>query len=319
MRRRRRMVTIATPFKHPLVLAVLLYLPLATTGLGLDLRLLLLEPVAWATPSAEAPNYEELDDVERMKLQINDLQGKQAELAWENELLRQGYTQLADLEAQSPDLVENAVLASITVRGDPSNWKHTIYINVGTNDGVNAGDCVTIGRTLIGTVNQAMMNISAVTLITDPASSVPICVVPVKPALHDQRYATAFASGEDNQPAASGFSDLMQQNRGMMKGDSSEKPRIPHLKISGINLESRIAEGMLVVTNDAGGQIPSGLLVGRIERIHNRNDFLEVSVEAAMDLTISDVVTVIKHDRPTLNDIARELMVDRHLDKVEEE
>jgi|GEM_PF-5032437 len=321
MARRKRMMTIATPFKHPLVLAVLLYLPLAISGFGLDLRLFMLEPMAWASGTAEAPNHEELSDDERKALQLASLQDQVAELAWENELLRQGYVQLSAIKAELPELSDDAILARILVRGDSSNWRHTIYINLGTEDGVSVGNPVTIGHTLIGKVREAGLNISAVQLITDADCVVPVTIVPGAPTMPEERTATAFTKhiDPDNDWRDNIFTDVLQLNRGLMRGEASAKPRVPNLPISDVNLESRVAEGDLVVTNDAQGHFPSGLLVGKVSQVHNRNTFLDLVVESAMDLTITDVVTVIRHRRPTLDENMRMTMEKRHLDKIEED
>ena len=71
---------------------------------------------------------------------------------------------------------------------------------------------------------------------------------------------------------------------------------------------------MFVLTNGSTGELPPGLLVGKVKATHHRGTFMEVDVEAAFDLAMTDVVMVLPHARPTLDEMARILAGKRSLD-----
>jgi cell shape-determining protein MreC len=95
--------------------------------------------------------------------------------------------------------------------------------------------------------------------------------------------------------------------RGMLKGLAKANPRLPRLPIEDIDVDTGVSPGMLVVTNDAAGALPAGLLVGFVSSVSNRNTFLQVEVAAACDISLVDVVLVIPYDRPSWEDVTRML------------
>lgn len=95
--------------------------------------------------------------------------------------------------------------------------------------------------------------------------------------------------------------------RGMLRGLAKANPRLPRLPIEDVDVDTGVAAGMLVVTNDAAGALPAGLLVGFVNSVSNRNTFLQVEVAAACDISLVDVVLVIPCDRPSWEEVTRML------------
>ena len=65
---------------------------------------------------------------------------------------------------------------------------------------------------------------------------------------------------------------------------------------------------MHVVTNDYSGQFPLGLSVGVVREVIPQAGFLEVRIEANLDLSTLEVVQVLKHERPEIEKQALALM-----------
>ena len=303
MSRSTRDYTIFTPLRHPLVLAALAYVLIVCTGWSGAIRLWLLDPVALAKSEAEQAPDKELTGEERTARELVRLRDENAQLAQSYELMRQTHKQLNDFkEAFGPVTTDKAIPAEIILRGDSSNWRHSVYINRGSRHGVKEGYPVTIGRTLAGRVIACSPDTSLVQLVTDPAFTAAVSIVPNAPLDANAR---------------------PQSSRGLLKGNGSAAPRMPALSLTDVALDADVKPGMLVMTNDAAAQLPAGLLVGSVRAVHHRSTFLEVEVESALDLPLTDMLLVIPHQRPTLNDAARRLaetfngkgMERRHLDK----
>jgi rod shape-determining protein MreC len=88
--------------------------------------------------------------------------------------------QLAELlEQQNLDWVGDIpTTAARVVSGNPSNFSHTLDINKGSDDGIQAGMAVVNGAGLVGRVVLVTGNRSTVQLITDPDFAVGIKLLP---------------------------------------------------------------------------------------------------------------------------------------------
>lgn len=114
-----------------------------------------------------------------------------------------------------------------------TGYLRTIIIDRGSKDGIKSGQAVVSQGYLVGTVKEVFDNSSEITLITNYNSLVPVI-------LQDSR-ATGLL-------------------RGGIKG----------LTIEEIPLNISIKEGEQVVTSGLGGEIPSGILIGKAGQVVSR-------------------------------------------------
>ncbi len=348
---RRGRYSLTSLLRHPLLLVVPVLLLLNMAGLSGSLRLNLLEPIALASGQPDIADSSLADPTDAEVLR---LRGELAALVSANELLRQGYSQLADLG--DVGFAAEAIPARIIVRADSGNFRHSIHINRGASDGVLPGHAVTVGQVLIGVVLEASANVSVVRLVTDPGSRVPVLVLPrngpalagdakapetpavkkeMARSLSDLSLLKEEDSGSSPSPASSGLGQLriggpelpaieaarasgprQRATRGVLHGGTDRtRPRLPMLPLRDVDVDSGVHDGMLVITSGSLGLLPHGLLVGFVESVHSRNTFLDITVAAAVDLSQIDVVTVIPYQRPSLEEVSRMLAPDHHLDR----
>ncbi|MCK6440591.1 MAG: rod shape-determining protein MreC [Planctomycetes bacterium] len=293
----RRHLSILGPLlKHPLLLAIPLYvLFLSIESIG-SVRLWIMEPLALANSGAE--ENDDLSDIERAERALQAKTQQAAALAQENEFLRQTLSQLTSYTTAFGGQTAKPIPAQIILRGDSSNSRHSLLINRGSGHGVHEGYPVTIGNALVGRIKVCTAHTSLVVLITDPSSTVPVCVIPATPQ------GQVRADGTD------------RATRGLLRGNASATPRMPRLSVEDVALDAGIQEGMFVVTNDGAGQFPSGLLVGTVSEAKNRQSFVELEVQAAADVSLADIVLVVPHQRPTLDALARTLAGEHNLDVI---
>lgn len=364
---RRSRYSLLTLFRHPLPLVVLpLFVVSLITGLADGSRLLLLEPIALAS---SAPDVGENGRANPAAMAESEANGRLAELAEANALLRQAHSQLKEFSGGLPGEPATPIPARIIRRGDSSTWRHSIYLNRGRDDGIVPGYAVTVGRTLVGIVTQAGPGVSLVQLITDPGVAVGVSILPSddsaaremlsnvarsKPTVSDSNTAKEptptgslrdlsllkdvggtseqepvvarggnpskdirFPTGLSGTPEemARGLAPRQRVTRGTLRGHGGSSPRLPKLPIEDVDVDTGVKPGMLVVTNDAAGALPAGLLVGFVSEVSNRNTFLHVEVACALDISLVDVVLVVPHQRPTLDEVSRMLAGEASLDR----
>lgn len=295
MRRNPSTISLAALLRHPLVPSVLVYALILFFGLGHGAKLLLLEPVALA--SSEAPNQITAgNDEEAAILGQAKVEQDLATLARENALLRQAYVQLKDFDTGIQS-ASSPVPARVILRGDASNNRHSMYINVGSSNGVTRGSLVCIGRSLIGVVGSVSANTSQVTLMTDPAFAIPVEILPTA----------------DNERGNGALA------RGVVRGNGGKELRIPVLPLEDVPVQAPIKAGMIALTSSATGTVPAGFLVGTISEVRNRNTFLDIDLSANLDLATIDVVLVVPFERPQLDDVAARLAAERSLEPKRQE
>ena len=256
---------------------------------------MLLGPVSAVNNRVPAVPDAELSVEERQTQELRRLREQVAAYASLASQLVQGNAQLQALAHDLPQISAKAIPALIIRRGDSSNWRHTIYLNRGSAHGVKPGYLVTVGRVVAGRVLSASSKVAAVTLLSDPDLTLPVSIFPLQAVASANVAATAIA-------------------RGILRGNGGASPRLPSLSLANVNTTTGITKGMLVVTNDAAGQVPPGLLVGTVEAVREKGMFLDIEVRSVLDLELMDTVLVIPHERPTLDDTARLLAAGKHLD-----
>ncbi len=277
--------------RHPLVatcilLAMTVLLPFLRVGERVKLWALL--PVAKAAgDEAQSPAEAELPEEERNLLELRRAREQAAALLDENNALRQA---LAQRSNQPQDLVSEfaqapmppAVDARVILKGDASSWRHSCVLNRGRKHGIKEGMPVACGRTLVGRTFMVDEGHCIVQLLTDPGFSAGCLMV-----------------GQGEAPL---------RVRGVLRGDGSARPHFPRLELEDVAVGERVEAGMKVLTNDFSGQYPLGLAVGEVREVIPQAGFLQVRIEAYLDLDALDVVQVLLHERPTLEQQAMQLL-----------
>ena len=264
--------------RHPLVatcilLALTIVLPYLRVGERL--KLLTFLPLAHAADEVNATAYEELSEDERVRFDLKLERERVTELAAENARLRAalaGRNALADFAEQPlPPMID----AQVIFHGDASAWRHSCTINRGKAHGVAEGMPVVSGRTLVGRVFMVGDKHACVQLITDPGFACGCLVVDPE-------------------------SETASQVRGVLRGDGSAMPHFPRLELEDVAVGAEVRPGMHVVTNDFSGQYPLGLSVGVVRETIPQAGFLQVRIEANLDLSTLEVVQVLQHARPEI-------------------
>jgi len=278
--------------KHPLVatcilLAMTVLLPYLRIGERLKLFALL--PIAKAAgEDATATPEDQLSDEERAAIELRRAREQVIALGEEINALKQALAQRAGADEKAPaDFagmpLPPAVDARVIFKGDASTWRHQCVLNRGTRHGIKAQMPVVCGRTLIGRTFMVGEEVSIVQLITDPAFAAGCVIVDAK-------------------------GDRSLRVRGMLRGDGSGQPHFPRLELEDVAVGEKVEPGMRITTNDFSGQFPPGLAVGEVREVIPQSGFLQVRIEAYLDLSSLEVVQVLLHERPTLEQQAVQLL-----------
>lgn len=142
-----------------------------------------------------------------------------------------------------------------------SGYLRTIIIDRGAKDNVKAGQALVSQGFLVGTVKEVFENTSQVTLITDYNSLVPV---------------------------------VLQESRGtgLLRGG------LEGLIIEDIPLNINIIPGEQVTTSGLGGDIPSGILAGKVGEVISKKGeiFQKVTLESPIQIFYLEFVFVVGND-----------------------
>lgn len=143
---------------------------------------------------------------------------------------------------------------------DPSNIRGMVTINKGKKDGLATGMAVISDGFLAGRVSEVSETTAKVQLITDPTSAIPVTLQSIN--------TNGIAKGEI------GFGLTMEK---IPQGEA-------------------IKEGDIVVTSGLGGEIPRGLILGKVDKITRQENslFVNASVRPEADLGNLSRLIVIK-------------------------
>ncbi|MPZ99356.1 MAG: rod shape-determining protein MreC [Dehalococcoidia bacterium] len=255
---------------------------LACTGIGL----LALSPLDAAGDMEEraaalvAPLTMAVRDASRPFADVLLSAGQMQQLTEENAELRQdlsrAQSELALLREQQTAVEQAAALvravgadadrylpASVVLR-DPAPGRRMLLLDRGAADGVMEGQPVLGGgATLVGVVAEVGEHRSRVRLVTDLSSAV-----------------TAVVQSSRTPGALAGTGDA--------------------LTLEFVPVGSAVAAGDVVLTSALGGELPAGLLVGRVERVRTDAQalFEQIEVEPLADLARLEQVLVMTDFRP---------------------
>tara|TARA_B110000259_G_scaffold187232_1_gene240722 strand:+ start:6627 stop:7487 length:861 start_codon:yes stop_codon:yes gene_type:complete len=132
---------------------------------------------------------------------------------------------------------------SVEIFADISNrYFSSILLKAGSNHGLKENNIIVSSNGLIGRVSEVSQDISRGILLTDLSSRVPVSI-----------------SDKDIQ--------------GILIGQNLKKLRIFYIReLSKININD------LVMTSGKGGVFPSGLLIGKVSKINNKDSFVEIDI-----------------------------------------
>jgi rod shape-determining protein MreC len=206
-------------------------------------------------------------DVASLRARIAELEAENALLEQEIIGLREQVTEteilaaLLDFARSQP---ESRYLAGRVIGRDVSPFLRSIWIGVGSDDGVTHGMPVVTNQGLVGRVVEIFPTISRVQLITDPQSAANV-------RLQDSRA------------------------EGILVAELSGE-----LHIEMISQEKDINLDEVVLTSGLGGNYPSDIPVGQVLSIHKRDYelFQEATVQSAVDFFNLEIVLVITSFRP---------------------
>ncbi len=196
----------------------------------------------WFTSSfASAGAYK--NENERLKSQIAEYE---SQLADYNEFKHKitSYEQMLGIKKDNPDFV----LAPANVIGtDNADIFSSLILDIGSSDGVSAGDPVVSGNYLVGVVKKVNESYSVVTTILNPALNVSA----VESATRETAYVTS----------------------------STEYSETGKCIMSGLERNTSVSPGGLVLTSGIGGVYPKGLIIGTVSKVsRSERDFSSFAV-----------------------------------------
>lgn len=249
--------------------------------LGIGAQILGFDPLTSALEVLATPFRAASSAVTNWTQEQYDRAFQYAELAAENEFLRQRVAQLErdaiagqdaqrenermkDLLGLAEERPELQYRDAAVVRRASSNWTADLTIDRGTLGGVEVNDCVIdqYGH-LIGVVTEASPNSSRVTTILDPTLEL-----------------GGRVARTDEDAVLEGDFTLMQEGL---------------LRLSFVSEEAKLVTGDQVTTSGLGGVYPRGLVVGSVRTLEVEKDGVSryAQVEPAADISDVQYVYVI--------------------------
>ena len=249
--------------------------------LGIGAQILGFDPLTSALEVLATPFRAASSAVTNWTQEQYDRAFQYAELAAENEFLRQRVAQLErdaiagqdaqrenermkDLLGLAEERPELQYRDAAVVRRASSNWTADLTIDRGTLGGVEVNDCVIdqYGH-LIGVVTEASPNSSRVTTILDPTLEL-----------------GGRVARTDEDAVLEGDFTLMQEGL---------------LRLSFVSEEAKLVTGDQVTTSGLGGVYPRGLVVGSVRTLEVEKDGVSryAKVEPAADIDGVQYVYVI--------------------------
>ncbi len=218
--------------------------------------------------------YAAIRDLVTSPRDVASLRARIAELEAENALLEQQIISLREQVTETEILAalldfartqpESRYLAGPVIGRDVSPFLRSVWIGVGSDDGVGHGMPVVTNQGLVGRVMEVFATVSRVQLITDPQSAVNI------------RFQDSRADGI-----------LVAELSG-------------ELHIDMISQEKTITTDELVLTSGLGGTYPADIPVGNVLSVRKRDYdiFQQATIQPAVDFFDLEIVLVITSFRP---------------------
>lgn len=198
---------------------------------------------------------------------IKDLGAENRQLAAENADLRQKLAEDAELRQQNDALrkqlsfgetAARKLIPAEVVSYQPDNFRQFITISRGKADGISVGMAVIAEGSLVGKVNEVSDHEAKVFMVTDPNFKVG--------GLDQDSRATGTVSG---QLGTGLVMDKIAQNDSVKPGDT-------------------------IITSGLGGELPKGIIIGRIESVDQKDNavFQTAQIVSSLKFTRLELVFV---------------------------
>lgn len=193
----------------------------------------------------------------------------------ENAVLRQQLEAAAGFRQSFKELQPRLLMADVLLPTDPSPWRKSLTIALGSRGGVRKGMLVLYNNQLVGRVLEAGPWTSRVQVSVDPAFRVGAVAVP--------RQYTQGVSFD-------------KRHVGVFEGTAGEGG---HLKWLGGDTPVE-ADALVLTTEDPLNGIPRGLILGRVTKVSaGRGAFPRVDVEPIVNLrSLERVMLLIPPEQP---------------------
>ena len=198
---------------------------------------------------------------------FGDIKRENRRLKTEIGELRQTVGELQSLKSENmrlrkivkfKDKAEYASVPAHVIGKPSSNWRSSVVIDCGLNDGIDRGMPVVVGGTLVGQVTEVSGGAAKVTLLNDVQSGVSVQV-------------------------------RRTSEVGIVKGQLKNQ----RLVLQYISRDSSIKQGDKVVTSGLGGVFPKGLDVGKVLKVSQSVYSLHKIVEIAVPVNFADLEEVL--------------------------
>lgn len=235
-------------------------------------------------PSEKYQSLKPTDKVRVLESKINELNSENTLLRNENASLINKLKSISDFKQISPSGITvkehyNIILSEVIIKSDASTWRKSFTINRGYNDGLKNGFAVVSGKHLVGKVSDVGPSISRIRLITDPAFRTQVMILPPpESAITD----TSSALPEDKQstPKINNKNTTQEQIcLGVLAGVSFNRSIIKW-----VSRELKISQEWDVFSApDQSGITPSGLIIGKVDKISIDGYFYTLGVTPSID------------------------------------
>lgn len=199
---------------------------------------------------------------ERLTKKVDDLAQTKVQL----QVLQQENRALKDQLKISDTLTDYKVVNAVVTSRSPSNWQSQLILDKGTNAGLKKGLSVMGSGGLIGRITEVNTTNAKVELLSD------------------------------NNQVADRFAIRIQNSAGeSVDGIITSFNQSDNLIVMGqITSDVSVKKGDLVTTSGLGGVTPSGLYVGKVERVGSDNYGLskKIYIKPATDFNNIPVVSV---------------------------
>ncbi len=206
--------------------------------------------------------------VELQSLQQRNRELEAALAAYQSEIvelreIRSDYDRIAAFLKYTRSRENEEFLVADVIGRDISAFNRVIQINRGTRDGLREGMPVVTEDGLVGRISRVSANASQVTLITDTVSSV------------NARLLSSRAEG-------------------------AVQGQVGGLRMTFIDLGTRVQEGDTVITSGLGGNFPEGIIIGQVTSVRQAESelFREAEVRSLNNFDRLENVMVITNFQP---------------------
>lgn len=213
-----------------------------------------------------AKYYQVFTETEAIQQKNTQLQQENRELFRENALLKEKLASYKQIEKmiQFREYYNYEMISAQVIGREPSNWFHSVIIDLGSKDGVEADMGVATHRGLVGKVIEVEQHTSEVILLLDQGCSV---------------------------------GALVQRTRevgvikGGVEGFYSYLDYIAH--------DADVQIGDIIVTSGMGSSIPKGIIIGRVVAIRKEKHelFQKILIKPEVDFNRLEEVYVVKQSQ----------------------